>query len=162
MVLEAQFQIATAALLGGLTNVVVLSAGTSGIDVTYPADITGLTHHQLQHEIEAGANWNAVVEVTRRHVALVAKLARTLAATPEVGASGSMLDPTAILFMSDNAGWPGPEPPRSPTSSTPWGTRSGIARSTTSGWRSARASSPDRSANCTADVMESHGKTWPT
>ncbi|MCY1041870.1 DUF1552 domain-containing protein [Corallococcus sp. bb12-1] len=101
-VLEAQFQIATTALLGGLTNVVVLAAGTSGFDVTYPADITGLTRHQLQHEIEAGANWNAVVEVTRRHVALVAKLARTLAATPEVGASGSMLDHTAILFMSDN------------------------------------------------------------
>ena len=33
---------------------------------------------------------------------LVARLARTLAATPEVGASGSMLDHTVFLFRSDN------------------------------------------------------------
>ncbi len=100
--LEAQFEIATAALLGGLTNVVVLAAGTSGFDVRYDSGISGLSRHDLQHGIGTPANWTAIAEVTRRHVALTGRLARALAATPEVGASGSMLDHTAIVLMSDN------------------------------------------------------------
>ncbi|ATB31978.1 DUF1552 domain-containing protein [Melittangium boletus] len=100
--IEAQFQIATASLLGGLTHLVVLASGTSGFDVSYPSSIAGEARHNLQHGIDAGGNWNAIAAVTRRHVELVARLARTLEATPEVGASGSMLDHTAIVFMSDN------------------------------------------------------------
>ncbi|NTX14762.1 DUF1552 domain-containing protein [Myxococcus sp. CA051A] len=99
---EAQFQIATASLLGGLTNTVVLATGTSGFDVAYGPDVADIARHSLQHGLDAGQNWDRVAEVTRRHVQLVANLARTLAATPEVGASGSMLDHTAIVFMSDN------------------------------------------------------------
>ena len=102
MWLEAQFQIATSALLGGLTNNIVLASGSSGFDVHYPSSITQLNRHDLQHGIETPANYTAITQVTTRHVELVAKLARTLAATPEVNASGSMLDHTAILFMSDN------------------------------------------------------------
>ncbi|HLT30315.1 MAG TPA: DUF1552 domain-containing protein [Myxococcaceae bacterium] len=100
--LEAQFQIATASLIGGLTNNVVLAAGTSGFDVAYPSSITSENRHNLQHGYGNAANWTAITEITRRHVAMVAKLARTLAATPEVGAEGSMLDHTIIVFMSDN------------------------------------------------------------
>ncbi|MGQ0504068.1 MAG: DUF1552 domain-containing protein [Myxococcaceae bacterium] len=100
--LEAQFQIATAGLLGGLTNTVVLASGSSGFDVHYDSIIPTVGRHDLQHGIETAANWNAIAAVTRKHVELVATLARTLAATPEVGASGSMLDHTAIVFMSDN------------------------------------------------------------
>ncbi|MSP72498.1 MAG: DUF1552 domain-containing protein [Myxococcales bacterium] len=100
--LEAQFEIATASLLGGLTNTVVLASGTSGFNVHYDSIIPSLSRHDLQHGIGTPANWNAIAAVTRRHVELVAKLARTLAATPEMGANGSMLDHTAIVFMSDN------------------------------------------------------------
>lgn len=100
--LEAQFQIATASLLGGLTNTLVLASGTSGFDVRYDSVIAGVGRHDLQHGIDIATNWTAIQAVTRKHVELVAKLARTLAATPEVGASGSMLDHTAIVFMSDN------------------------------------------------------------
>ena len=100
--LQAQFQIATAALLGGLTNTVVLASGTSGFDVNYESVIAGIDRHKLQHGIEVPANWAAIATVTARHVELVATLARTLAATPEVGASGSMLDHTAIVYLSDN------------------------------------------------------------
>ncbi|MBK7863473.1 MAG: DUF1552 domain-containing protein [Archangiaceae bacterium] len=99
--LEAQFQIATSALLGGLTNVVVLASGSSGFDVHYEL-LGGIGRHDLQHGIETAANWSAIQAVTTAHVGLIAKLARTLMATPEVNASGSMLDHTAILFMSDN------------------------------------------------------------
>jgi hypothetical protein len=100
--LEAQFQIATCALLGGLTNVVVLAAGTSGFDVRYDSAITSLGRHDLQHGIGNAANWTAIAAITRRHVELVTALARALQATPEAGASGSMLDHTVIVFMSDN------------------------------------------------------------
>ncbi len=100
--LEAQFQIATASLLGGLTNTIVLASGSSGFDVRYDAIIPGVGRHDLQHGIDTPSNWTAIKAVTRRHVELVTQLARTLEGTPEVGASGSMLDHTAILFMSDN------------------------------------------------------------
>ncbi len=100
--LEAQFQIATASLLGGLTHNVVLASASSGFDVRYDSIIPGVGRHDLQHGIENAANWTAIAAVTRKHVELIANLARTLAATPEVGATGSMLDHTAILFMSDN------------------------------------------------------------
>jgi hypothetical protein len=100
--IEAQFEIATTALLGGLTNLVVLASGTSGFDVKYDNALTSSGRHDLQHGIDTAANWTAICAVTRKHVELVAKLARTLAATPEVGASGSMLDRTVIVYMSDN------------------------------------------------------------
>jgi hypothetical protein len=100
--LEAQFQIATASLLGGLTNTVVLASASSGFDVHYDSIIPTVGRHDLQHGIDQAANWTAIAAVTRKHVDLIATLARTLAATPEVGATGSMLDHTAILFMSDN------------------------------------------------------------
>ena len=100
--LEAQFQIATASLLGGLTNVVVLASGSSGFDVHYDSVIPNVGRHDLQHGIGVASNWTAIAGVTRRHIELLTQLARTLEATPEVGASGSMLDHTAILYLSDN------------------------------------------------------------
>ncbi len=100
--LEAQFQIATAGLLGGLTNTVVLASASSGFDVRYDSIIPGVGRHDLQHGIGIATNWAAIAAVTRKHVELIATLARALAATPEVGATGSMLDHTAIVFMSDN------------------------------------------------------------
>lgn len=100
--LEAQFQIATASLLGGLTNTVVLASASSGFDVHYDSIIPGVGRHDLQHGINTASNWTAIAAVTRKHVDLIAQLARALAATPEVGATGSMLDHTAIVLMSDN------------------------------------------------------------
>lgn len=100
--LEAQFQIAQTALLGGLTNVVVLASATSGFDVRYDSALTQSGRHDLQHGIDTPANWTAISAITRKHVELVAQLARTLESTPEVGASGTMLDHTAIIYMSDN------------------------------------------------------------
>jgi hypothetical protein len=100
--LEAMFQIATTSLLGGLTNTVVLASGSSGFDIHYDPAITTSGRHDLQHGINTPANWTAITTITRKHVSLIAQLARTLAATPELGASGSMLDHTMIVFMSDN------------------------------------------------------------
>jgi hypothetical protein len=100
--LEAQFQIATTSLVGGLTNNVILASASSGFDVHYDSIIAGIGRHDLQHGINVASNFTAIAAITRKHIDLIAQLARTLAATPEVGASGSMLDHTAIVFMSDN------------------------------------------------------------
>jgi hypothetical protein len=113
--LAAQFQIATASLLGNLTNVVVLASGTgSSFDVFDRTINKDLARHNMQHGMlpKDGASASDlafsagcvtdVAAVTRRHVSLLADMARQLAATPEPGASGSMLDHTLIVYLSDN------------------------------------------------------------
>ena len=102
--LRAQFDIATAALLGGLTNVVVLASGTgSAFDVQYSSLIDTVGRHDLHHESSGNAEYLSTIhEVTRQHAGMIANMARTLAATPEPGGEGSMLDHTAIIYMSDN------------------------------------------------------------
>jgi Protein of unknown function (DUF1552) len=109
--LSAQFDLATASLLGGLTNVVVLVAGPGGgLGYNYPSvmarHFTGsavnLIRHDLQHGIAEQANKDAILDVTAEHVKLIANLARRLDQEPEMNGGGTMLDNTAILFMSDN------------------------------------------------------------
>jgi hypothetical protein len=102
--LRAQFEIATAALLGGLTNVVVLASGTgSAFDLQYASLIDTVGRHDMHHESGSNAEYLATIhEVTRQHTHMIAAMARTLAATPEASADGNMLDHTAILYLSDN------------------------------------------------------------
>jgi hypothetical protein len=101
--LRAQFDIATAALLGGLSNVVVLASGTgSAFDVHY-SGLIDVGRHDLHHESDGNPTYlDTIHEVSRQHVTMIAKMARTLAATPEVGGEGTVLDHTAILYVSDN------------------------------------------------------------
>lgn len=122
--LEAQFKLAQAALLGNLTPVVVLtcSAGWAFSHTRYTslAGLFGVPasevpwRHGVCHEAAGGnAVYQQVMDrVIARQVEMIADLARTLEATPE--GDGSMLDHTAIVFMSDNgdnhhstaANWP--------------------------------------------------------
>jgi Protein of unknown function (DUF1552) len=101
--LAAQFELASAALLGDLTRVVVIAAGTgAAFNLAYPG-ISSLARHDLHHTSADNPTGQAAIhEVSRRIVALSAKLARTLLSTPEPGADGSMLDHTVIVHMSDN------------------------------------------------------------
>ena len=108
--MEAHTDLAISALRGGLTNVVVLGAGT-GIfrwDVVYhslkpmfPGDL------KRRHDVCHGASDPALLaimhEVTRQYVGMAARLARALLAEEEPSSPGdSMLDHTAIVVMSDN------------------------------------------------------------
>ncbi len=99
--LQAQFDLVTAALLGGLTHVAVIASGTGGaFDVAYPGLIDDIARHSLQHGA-ANADYLSVIhDATRQHVSMIAAMARTLASVPE--GSGTMLDHTVIVYLSDN------------------------------------------------------------
>ncbi|MEQ1505359.1 MAG: DUF1552 domain-containing protein [Myxococcota bacterium] len=112
--LEAQFQNVAGALLGGLTNVAVITSGTGAhfgyMDYArvlrdYPGIPGGLGRHDLHHATGGdpggtGDYVDGIHAVTAAHVQLVADLARSLDAVPE--GDGTMLDHTAILFLPDN------------------------------------------------------------
>ena len=99
--LEVQFELVTAALLGGLTHVAVIASGTGGhFNVRYPSLIDDISRHDLHHQSAVPANLAVIHEATRQHVQMIANMARTLAEVPEEG--GTMLDNTVIVFLSDN------------------------------------------------------------
>ena len=99
----AQMRLATAALLGEITRVAVVGFGTGGaFGVTCPG-VSSVDRHALQHLADGNPTYlDALHELTRRQLAAVAEMASALAATPEVGADGSMLDHTVIVYVSDN------------------------------------------------------------
>ncbi len=110
--LQAQVDLATAALLGGLTNVVVVALGTGSrhFSLQYPSLIDQypggdmLGGHDVRHAAEDGAQGyvDLLTTITDRHVSMMASMAQSLEATPEAGADGTMLDHTLMLYMSDN------------------------------------------------------------
>lgn len=105
--LRAQFELATAALMGELTNVVVIASGTGNahFNIQYKSvpGIVNAKRHDLHHGSARSETYlKGIHEVTRLQVEMVCKLARDLADTPEPHADGSMLDHTVIVYMSDN------------------------------------------------------------
>lgn len=110
--LQAQADLGAAALLGGLTNVVViaLGTGTANFSLEYPS-LTDLypegkmmKGHDLRHAAESGNAQcvDVLHTITRRAVGAMAGMARALDAAPELGQDGTMLDHTVMLYMSDN------------------------------------------------------------
>lgn len=121
--LESQFELMTAALLGDMTAVGVItnSAGHAFAHTRYTslADVFGVPagevpwRHGVCHEAGGNPIYQQVLDrVIERQVELIARMARRLAAVPE--GDGTMLDHTLIVFMSDNgdahhstaANWP--------------------------------------------------------
>ncbi len=101
-VFAAQMELATAALLGDLTNVCVIGSGTGGDFGLRYGSVSSVGRHDMHHGSGASAELlDAVHTVTERQVAEIARLASTLAATPETG-GGTMLDHTVIVYVSDN------------------------------------------------------------
>ena len=105
--LRAQVDIATSALLAGLTNVVVVSLGSGSyywageypsLASFYP-DGKLMGGHDLRHG-DSDATNEVLHELSSRSIGEMARMARTLAAQPESG--GTMLDNTLLLHMSDN------------------------------------------------------------
>lgn len=108
--MSAQTDLAISALVGQLTNVVVLGMGTGGRwggtyaslrDMFPRRELTG--RHDVCHTSTDPAMLAILHEVNRQNVNMVARIARALAAEEEPGSPGdSMLDHTVIVFMSDN------------------------------------------------------------
>ena len=103
--LDAQFDLAAAALICGLTNVVTISSagGERDFDITF----TGLGFKQSRHHAGHGGSENGLTyletyEVIRRyHFDLIAGLCKKLESVKE--GDGTMLDNTVIVYLSDAA-----------------------------------------------------------
>lgn len=99
--LEAHFDMASAALISGLTNVVTVHA--DGLDSVYSGIGIGNNVHAIGH----GAGYATLSAQDCRnairtfHIDLIAAMAARLKAVPE--GDGTMLDNTIIVYTSDNA-----------------------------------------------------------
>ncbi len=111
--MSAQTDLAIAALKGGLTQLVVITMGAEGehgFSMSYPQllnlypDRKLMGGHDLRHGAEDGNAdcINVLHGVTREYVSNMTRMARALEATPEFGHTGSMLDHTAMIYMSNN------------------------------------------------------------
>ena len=103
--LDAQFDIAAASLISGLTNVMTISsaAGIRDFDICFSG--LGLKkgkHHTGHGGGQNGMDWAGVYDLIRRfHFDLIARLAKKLESVPE--GDGTMLDNTVIIYISDGA-----------------------------------------------------------
>lgn len=103
--IESHFEIAAAALIAGLTNVITLRPDTLGVKYTE----LGLSNsvHSLGHlqENAASNGWTghqARMEIEKLHLQQIAKMAKRFDSIPE--GNGSMLDNTMIVYMSCSSG----------------------------------------------------------
>lgn len=100
---ECQFNIATSALITGLTNVVTLRPDTLGTVYSGLGFRAGL--HAIGHGGEAAegiASPEARKMIDAYHLEMIAAMAKRLSETPE--GNGSMLDNTLIVYMSCSGG----------------------------------------------------------
>lgn len=103
--LDAQFDIAAATLIGGLTNVVTIASGSGDpyFGVRFGGLGIGIGKHEIGHgKSYNGMTWDVLSTTIRRfHFELIARLMKKLQAVPE--GDGTMLDNTAIVYLSDSA-----------------------------------------------------------
>ena len=98
---EAHFDLAAAALIAGLTNVITIRPDT--LSTVYSGLGIGKSVHGLGHG-EGGESQNPVEarrKIRSAHVAQIARLAAKLQSVPE--RDGTMLDNTLIVYFSDAA-----------------------------------------------------------
>ncbi|HYG74466.1 MAG TPA: DUF1552 domain-containing protein [Planctomycetota bacterium] len=102
LILESQFEIATAALITGLTNVVTLTSGAGNQRFGKFPELGAVDLHGLGHggSIPGKTNEESFIILHQLHTRLIAEMAKKLAAMPE--GNGTMLDNTLIIFMSDS------------------------------------------------------------
>ena len=103
--LEANFDVAAGALIGGLTNVVTIASGCG--DPYFGVRFTGLGITLGKHGIGHGGGekgktaGDLSTAIRKFHIELMARLATKLQAVKE--GDGTMLDNTVIVYLSDSA-----------------------------------------------------------
>jgi len=101
--LEAQFEIAAASLITGLSNVITLVSGGGGQHyISYPELGIPVDGHHYGHGggVEGKNYEECFVTVRKYHTKLIANLAKKLASVKE--GDGTMLDNTLIVYLSDS------------------------------------------------------------
>mgnify|MGYP002628584379 FL=1 len=103
--LECHFEMATSALVAGLTNVATIASGVGHQDFSIVFDKlgVGLEKHAIGHALYAKEQ--VAIEASQKirnfHFELIARTLKKLESIPE--GSGSMLDNTVIVYLSDAA-----------------------------------------------------------
>lgn len=104
--LDAHFELATAALIGGLTNTATIASGVGfpNFSITF----AGLGIDQAKHGIGHGlynaddrSAWEFSEKIRAFHFSLIARTMKALEKIPE--GDGTMLDRTVIVYLSDGA-----------------------------------------------------------
>lgn len=101
--LQAQFEIATAALLSGLTNSITIASGGGGQNyLAWPDLGIPIGGHEVGHGkgVEGLTPEDIHVKVRQFHCQLIAKMATKLAEVRE--GTGTLLDHTLIVYLSDS------------------------------------------------------------
>lgn len=104
--LDAQFELAAASLIGGLTNVATIASGVGfpHFSVTYTGLGITTNKHAIGHALYADGDkdgWAMAEKIRAFHFSLIARLMRRLKAVPE--GDGTMLDSTVVVYLSDGA-----------------------------------------------------------
>jgi len=103
--LDAHFDIAAAAMIGGLTNVITIASGVG--DPYFSVKFQGLGIEVGKHTIGHGGSsngktWDQMAIMIRRfHMELIHRMMKKFEAVPE--GDGTMLDNTVIVYLSDAA-----------------------------------------------------------
>ncbi|WP_166822212.1 DUF1552 domain-containing protein [Thalassoroseus pseudoceratinae] len=104
--LDAHFELATAALIGGMTNCATIASGVGfpNFNITF----TGLGIQTGKHPIGHGlyieddrTAWEQSQKIRAFHFQLINRTMKKLASMPE--GDGTMLDRTVIVYLSDGA-----------------------------------------------------------
>lgn len=103
--LDAQFELATASLIGGLTNCATIASGVGipNFNVTFGGLGIQDSKHVIGHAFHAPnrTRWEMSEKIRAYHFALIARSMKALAKVPE--GDGTLLDRTVIVYLSDNA-----------------------------------------------------------
>ncbi|MDF1753385.1 MAG: DUF1552 domain-containing protein [Verrucomicrobiales bacterium] len=104
--LDSHFELATASLIGGLTNVATISSGVGfpNFSVTFNGLGIPENKHRIGHALyleDDRQGWEWSEQIRAYHFELIARTMKKLQSMPE--GDGTMLDNTVIVYLSDGA-----------------------------------------------------------
>jgi hypothetical protein len=103
--IESHFEIASAALIAGLTNVITLRPDTLGVkylELGLSNSVHAIGHLQENTASNGWTGHQARMEIEKLHLQQIANMAKKFDSIPE--GDGTMLDNTMIVYMSCSSG----------------------------------------------------------
>lgn len=99
--LDAHFEMAAAAMIGGLSNVVTIASGVGAPHLSIQYSGLGIepNKHKIGHKCDDWEQYS--IQIRRYHFELIARFMNKLKQMPE--GDGTMLDNTLIVYLSDAA-----------------------------------------------------------